>query len=87
LDERKLDRKALKRQLKNLSKGGDLRMNLKASLAAPDVNAIKEDDGDLESSSSDEADRNSNAGTDLAGRKLSNKMNPRKVSDVRSEDF
>jgi hypothetical protein len=74
--------------MKNLSKVPDLRMNLKASLAAPDVNVIKEDDGDLDSSSSDEAERKSNAGSgSLIERKLSNKMNPRKVSDVRSEDF
>ena len=85
IDERRLDRKALKRQLKNLSKQGDLRTNLKASLAAPDVNVIKEDDGDLESSSSGN-ESNANGGSEfnkISARKLSN----RKISDVRSEDF
>ena len=65
-------------------------MNLKASLAAPDVNVINEDDRELESSSEDDAASNANAGSELGGlanRDLSNRMNPRKVSDVKSEDY
>lgn len=42
-------------------------MNLKASLAAPDVNVINEDDRELESSSEDDAASNANAGSELGG--------------------
>jgi len=45
-------------------------MNLKASLAAPDVNVINEDDRDLESSSGDDAVSNAIAGSELGERKL-----------------
>jgi hypothetical protein len=91
MDERKADRRALKKQLKNLNKlGGDLRINLKASLAAPDPNVINEDDKDLESSSSEGDDSGKNMGSErnpIVERKMSNNMIARKVSDVKSDDY
>lgn len=89
IDERKADRRALKKQLKNIEKklGGDLRHNLKASLAAPDPNVINEDDKDLESSSSEGDQSGKDMNLIVGPRKLSSSMNPRKVSDVKSDDY
>lgn len=67
-----------------INKKGDFKTNLKASLAAPIVNVINEDDRDLESSSSEDGSRAGSEIMTFQKRKLSN---PRKISDVMSDDY